>query len=1109
MHRVAPELYNLALYALLHDVGKPILRFARRYSVSGAEAKELAAVAKDVVELVLGEKIESIASKRHDEISRTVFERVLGVALDERSREYFDNVLKTVDALAASERGLGPATQSFMESVQSVVAVEVRERAKLRYSYSHEFVPMLAPSWLLLETRYMDSVGIQAIGSRVRWSGAEERRNIAKNIFYPVLQAVERGDRTELVKRLSDILTRLAEEPVWLPIRPLLPKEIVELKAYKLNEAMEKSSYSEVVLLLLSMLREAKDLYQVSVHATRGFVDTVENILKVSASLVPSAIYWSIVPDISLYSHSKLVTALATASQLGKDRKLRLVVVDANNIQGFIAAPVKAAAASRVMRGRSLLLELVMDSLIEYALELFGGLPQANVIVSEGGTVDIAVPELEDFETRVARLRDAATKLSSFLGGLIGFTVAYSKPFTLDEVSTQRSVKVLAEGVHQPSFVDVLDSLAHALAVEKARTGVRPDIISVEGVAASDSDVEDFDSLTGEPVLRDSAREPFKLVIRDEKDLEYANALAPGKLSIGDTLSSVTHMSLAIGTVARELAAIISIHVYRYDGGLAVPDANAVEKLYEEIRNEFLKDAIVKGVLLVKRSGKQELYNENIAFVPLNPAGALYLLVSLPLREAGIHDVEKPEFANPLFEACYSIASNILEVVDRALNLIGLEGRSVRVKIRFVNAPHLFIFTEAVGRLYKDLRVDELRNSFNALKKVVQRLLGKGVDIVFGYTMLGLYHPAVYTTAQSREVKDIALIDLEEFGVIAVAKMDADQFGEVRALYSIFPSRLVTLSDLVNTIVAGKAYLKAVKIAENLEKADEKKASENFDVVPLYAGGDDVTVYGKWSHVVYYIGLLSKEIRSALPPLSLSIGVAIGDSKEPLLLLYRHAVHLLEEYAKGVRASCVIGYPYKVVYPSKPQPEAQGAQEAIYRVLPLEKPSKYYRWVNDPVASWNLELLTKILGNLIGVEKSANVANLKDELEEVKRELYILSAIAHEYEEALDIYELAKAGKVEMEEFRARVLPIEILYAYTWSRRDKELTKVKGLFENLANSKPMILQYPEEVVEGRSVEEALRLLLAAKPILDLVILALRRYDDSVKPSKLIRVEGRE
>jgi hypothetical protein len=46
--------------------------------------------------------------------------------------------------------------------------------------------------------------------------------------------------------------------------------------------------------------------------------------------------------------------------------------------------------------------------------------------------------------------------------------------------------------------------------------------------------------------------------------------------------------------------------------------------------------------------------------------------------------------------------------------------------------------------------------------------------------------------------------------------MDADMFGEVRALYSMSPSRLVTLSDLVNTVIAGKAYLKAVKIAKNL-----------------------------------------------------------------------------------------------------------------------------------------------------------------------------------------------------------------------------------------------------------------------------------------------------
>jgi hypothetical protein len=329
--------------------------------------------------------------------------------------------------------------------------------------------------------------------------------------------------------------------------------------------------------------------------------------------------------------------------------------------------------------------------------------------------------------------------------------------------------------------------------------------------------------------------------------------------------------------------------------------------------------------------------------------------------------------------------------------------------------------------------------------------------------------------------------------------MDADMFGEVRALYSMSPSRLVTLSDLVNTVIAGKAYLKAVKIAKNLIVDGERR---NLDVIPLYAGGDDITLYGKWSHVVYYVNELSRDIRRTLPPLSLSIGISIGDAKEPLLLLYRYAIHLLDEYAKSVRASCIIGAPHTVLYPSKPQPSGQ---EALYYVMPLEKPSKYYRWVEDPIAFWNLNVLAGVLGVLIGVEKREG---LKEGLEKFKRELYILASIAHEYEEALDLYKLVKAGRARIEEFRARVLPIEILYAYTWSRRSDDLREVKELFEKIAESKSMLLQYPEEIVEGRSVEEALRLLLAAKPVLDLIILALRRYEDSVKPSKLIEVERR-
>jgi CRISPR-associated protein Csm1 len=1093
----------LSIYALLHDIGKPILRFARRYSLEKTKLGVVADRAKEAVESMFAEGIEAIASKRHDEISERVAHYMFGVSLDEKDKKYFNFIISAADALAASERGLEPARHDFMVGVQRAVAEEVKARAGLPYSYTHEHVPMLSATWLLLKTGYINSVGLQNIsaGTSGRWSGVNARSEAAEKVFYPLQDAIERGDSEAVTKALVNMVTELAQEPLWIPVRPLLPREVVELRAYSLREAMENTSYSEVVLLLLHMLKKARSVYSSSPSTTRGFVDTVESILKATTTLVPSAIYWSLVPDISLYSHSKLVTALATASQLGREGRLRLLVIDANNIQGFIAAPVKAAAASRVMRGRSLLLELLLDALSDYALTLFGGMPQANVLVSEGGTIDILVPDLEDFGERVKKLRETGFELSKYLGGLVGFTVAYSEPFRVEDASFQRAVKALKQGSSSASFIDVINSLSQSLAVEKARSGSRAELAEVGGVIARDAEIEDFDTITGEPVFRDPDKDPFKLAIPRELSEElknYVSAVSGEKLEPGNTITTSTHLSLAIGTASRELTAILSIHVYRHEQGIAVPDGEALEAIYRGLHEKLKVGANVVGPLLILRKFAQEMYSESIAFVPLKPVGALHILVSLPLRRAGIHDVEDPEFVDPLYEATYRIVGSVLSYLDSVLNSIDLSSRSIRIKIRFVNAPHLFIFTEAIASLYTGFSnniIQRLSEGFDELSKAVSKLIRRGTDVVFSFTLLGLYHPAKYVVREGGEISDVKLVDLDEFGIIAVAKMDADMFGEVRALYSMSPSRLVTLSDLVNTVIAGKAYLKAVKIAKNLIVDGERR---NLDVIPLYAGGDDITLYGKWSHVVYYVNELSRDIRRTLPPLSLSISISIGDAKEPLLLLYRYAVHLLEEYAKSVRASCIIGAPHTVLYPSKPQP---GGQEALYYVMPLEKPSKYYRWVEDPIAFWNLNVLAGVLGVLVGVEKRED---LKKGLEKFKRELYVLSSIAHEFGELLSKYEMYRAGSMGVEEYRAKLLPLEILYAYTWSRRGDDLKELKKLFESI-DSDLKILEYPEDIVGKGNVEEALRLLLGAKPVIDLVILALRR-SEAVEPSKLVQEE---
>jgi CRISPR-associated protein Csm1 len=1079
------RIYTLSLYALLHDVGKVTLRFARR-CISGVEpcqdpdADPVARTARQLIEGLHG-TVDSVSRRKHYELSKEFTERLLGIALSSADESYVNHVVARCDKFAASERGLFRELGELLEGVWREIEEEVSSGRAFRYS--HETTAMLSPTWMLVRTGYLDSVGLRAYaaGRIGRWSGSDERVRLSRSLFYPLLQALEEGDRGRLVKSVASLLRELAEKELWLPVGPLIPRKLLELRALRLDEAMKRSSYSGIVLLLYAMSREAYGL--LGSRVSRGLIDTLHSILRATTLLVPSAIYWSLVPDISLYSHSKLVSAYTLALQLSSS--LRLLTIDVNRIQEFISSPMKAAAASRVMRGRSLLVELALDALTEYALTLFGELPWTNVIVSEGGTVDLLIPDLPDLNARVSRLRSVASSLASYLGGIIGFTVAYSAPFTIEETSFADTVKALAEGRRARTFADALESLSLSLATEKSKTGCRREAILSGGVVAREDEVEGFDAITLEPVMR-GERDPYRLAVTAETK-HYADALAPEKLAVGDVISTATHLSLVAGSVARGLAAVLSVHLFRYVDGFAQPDSDAALALAEVVSGI---PGVCDGRLLCRYEA--DGWEFRAALIPLTVAGALYVLVGAPLVAtpggAGtLYDPENPEH----IARVYAALRRVLEDVRSALARVVRADHYVRVRVSIANAPHAFVLAEGLRPLYDSRGFDEALAAYRDFGRAVSRLISDGFDVALGYVTTSFYHPAQLTIEkEGARVVGFKLVDLDEFGVVAVAKMDLDLFGEVRSLYSISPSRLITLSDLVNAVIAGKAYMKALELARGLSGS----GLLNLDAIPLYAGGDDVTVYGKWSHVVKYVAELYKELRSVLKPLTLSLAVAIGDSTTPLLLLYGEAVALLEGYAKRVKASCVLGGPSISLYP-RPQP-AQGTNYVSCEVVPLERPSEYYPWIEDIAASWNLQLAAELVDPVAYVK---NLGVLR-KLEELKRELHILARLAYEYGELVQGGPQGGEGRVE------RLVPIEILYAYVWSRRGKELGEIKRLLEEGVSPESRglkILAYPDDIVGKTTVEEALRVLLAAKPVIDLVLLAIRR-PDTVEPSRLVK-----
>lgn len=1064
MRGVASLDYRIILYALLHDIGKPILRFSKRY-LEGIEQGRLADEVKDMVTSFLGLDIEAIEKKRHDEISEHIIKTILRSSPSPDVKKIIEAIISEVDRLAASERGLGfsPSLSDFIKNSWRIF--EEKITGDLRMPFNHYITPYLSPLWILGVTDYLKYIGPKSLSNGVRGGWGEHALGEFVNIFNRLIEAIDRGDQNAFINEMLRLVSSLKDEEYWLPVKTIIPRNIIELKAAALKEVAGKNNYAEVVVLLLGMLSRVKSIYS---GLTRGYIDTILDVLRATTLLVPSAVYWSLVPDISLYSHSKLIAAYAAVRQTSD--KSRFIVIDANGIQRFISAPVSAAAASRAMRGRSLLVELALDSLSNYVLEVFGGLPSTNILVSEGGALDILVPDIGNLDAKVSDVRLVAEEMSTLFNRALGFTIVYSQPFEISEGRFDKTVKAYASG-GGTEFLRALESLKHNLTLEKARRGCSDFLVERSGIIAREDRVKSFDAITKEPVLAD---EKYSLCI-GASNKGYADAIAGAdKLEEGDCISTATHLSLIAGTVARRLSAIIALYTYGPGNGSPKPSSEFISlatlKLTEKICGRG-------DVLLCKLSGEE--VETLVGLIPLPPGGSLYIGISSPI-ETNIYDVEEPSH----IEATINSVRTVLDALAGVINEVQKDfpNASIRVSIIFVNAPHFFIASRALAKIYSEKAegFEAVASRFVSIEEGVKKLLAQGVDVSMRFALMSSYHPARYVAAGG-ERSGFEHVDLDEYEIIAVGKLDFDLFGEVRKLMSFSPSRLITLSDLVNTIVAGKAYMYVIVESRRLK-------DRLVDVIPLYAGGDDVSIYGKWSHVVKYIFDVYSDIRSVLKPLTISAAISTGRSKTPILLLYKRVVELLEEYAKEARASLVIDEPMAAIY------KCGIGEYCVSRALPLEAPSKYYPWFEDYVAGWNLETYSRLVDPL-DVGKYGKLLDLS----EFKAYLFELSTLTGELLRIVGGEHYKSSPLERIIPQQDRLLTLSVYYAYLWSRNGEKLKKLKSLLAEATNGQAMILAYPDDIVGKTSVSEALRVLLGAKTFIDLLTLALRRME-TVEPT---------
>ncbi len=228
-----------------------------------------------------------------------------------------------------------------------------------------------------------------------------------------------------------------------------------------------------------------------------------------------------------------------------------------------------------------------------------------------------------------------------------------------------------------------------------------------------------------------------------------------------------------------------------------------------------------------------------------------------------------------------------------------------------------------------------------------------------------------------------------------------------------------------------------------------------------------------------------------------SIGIAIDRSTAPILMLYSRAIEVLEK-AKKVKASASIDIEAEHLSLFR----CDGNVYKAVDVIPLEPPSKFYLMPSDVVSSYNLGVIANILD--VFQESRDRILDKLTEFEEFKRDLYLLAEIGSEVLKTIrrSPDDRCRALK-EFILYPDKMLSLNILYSYTWARRSEELNKLKDILKKYNLD---LLKYPDDIVGKTDILEALRVLLSLKPIIDLVILALRRKE-AVEPSDFVQTRS--
>lgn len=208
------------------------------------------------------------------------------------------------------------------------------------------------------------------------------------------------------------------------PLRPLSPESIFPEK----KENREKTDAKAEYRTLFEGFTRDLELLRHREENVKLWFEHFESLLMVYASSIPAARVGNVVPDVSLYDHSRLTAAFAAALYLyhretdslevgriknRKDRKFVLINGNFFGIQDFIFTGYGDSRKyrSKLLRGRSFYVSLLTEMAADMLSEAMG-LPSISVILNAAGRFTLLAPNTE---TALAAAKQIQTEMNDWL----------------------------------------------------------------------------------------------------------------------------------------------------------------------------------------------------------------------------------------------------------------------------------------------------------------------------------------------------------------------------------------------------------------------------------------------------------------------------------------------------------------------------------------------------------------------------------------------------------------------------------------------------------------------------------------------------------------------